>query len=150
MSQSKLFIFISLYIALVIYTLRPIHVVEPELQGKINLIDNLINANCNNPEDLNRPFQTVYEFTDLPTNVIGLCNTLNHYYKIQIDKTYWAFATEREKFSLIAHEMTHCVLDMNEHSNDRDNYMYYALNPSLSIATITNQIIENTKKVCNE
>ena len=47
----------------------------------------------------------------------------------------------------MAHEMTHCLLDM-DHSLDEHNYMYYADRPSVLEETKA-QLLVNIKEYCN-
>lgn len=105
----------------------------------------IIQDHCYPSQYYNPRKQFVY-FKHLTDGVVGQCALNPWYYKIEIDPTYWKHMSEDERFQVMAHEMTHCLL-LLDHVDNRYNYMYYMM-VDLPKKTVIDQLLVNLKYRC--
>lgn len=91
------------------------------------------------PGEYNKPIKRVVGFGDTAAvdkdspDAIGWCLSTNLGYKIMIDRKFWLSLDTDEKFQLMAHEMSHCVLGL-EHRLHGYDYMapaFFKLEPRI-------------------
>lgn len=128
-----------------IYLITPISYCNKDLKPYVKEIMDLTNTYCK-PSQYNNPKHVYYFFRKLPKNMIGYCDDQINGFSIVIHPLYWQRATDADKFQLIAHELSHCLLS-KEHVDNKWNYMYPSLYP-LSREVVTQQYIENLRSVC--
>lgn len=104
-----------------ICNLSSFHYVNPSLIPYTNETQNIIETYCTGK--IYKYVSSVIDFNNLEDDEIGVCNFGKNVYTIEIDKRFWGVATENEKFQLVTHEMTHCLLHVL-HLDKKDNYMY--------------------------
>lgn len=121
------FIFYFVFIIEVMYFFTPYKIVDPALSPYVSHIEKLVNNYCTKDQYYN-PGQIEIKFEILGKRIIGYCQrkAINKYV-IYVDPIYWDRAEFDERYSLIAHEMTHCMFN-EEHNKDIKNYMYFAEN----------------------
>lgn len=122
----------------------PIHYVNEELQPYYNEFFTYVDSKCKK-EQINVPSQIVVDFGPMMSEGdIGYCIAIDGIrFKINIDKDYFIRSNEEQKFNLMVHELSHCVLSQ-KHSEDSRHYMYYMENGLSKEATIIQlkQVIE--------
>lgn len=105
-------------------------------------------------DDVNRlmPDKAIIKFA--PTSdpnqkgrAIGVCTTYDTGdWVIRIDPEFYKTASNEDRYSVVMHELTHCVLHM-DHSSDQGNYMYWSLQ-HLPKETIIKQMKADMKAHC--
>lgn len=140
------FCIISLLILFVLFF--PIKRIDIDLQPYYTEVNNIIEENCPSKRYFN-PSKIVVVKRNLPSPIIGYCQPNINSFKIIIDTEYWDTGTNNQKFFLMAHELSHCMLSV-QHSEDSLNYMYPDENESLSRITVIEQLIQNIKNFCEE
>lgn len=108
----------------------------------------IIESNCK-PGEYNRPRQiSVRIANDLhQEESIGQCLNLSLKYIIEVKNSYWEYATEDQRYSLIFHEVAHCALDV-DHNADPTHYMYYMEN-HLDYETVLGQFTNDVLVSCS-
>jgi hypothetical protein len=138
---------ISIFISLM-YLFFPLKIINPELQPYYNHFMMTAKAYCDE-RDLNQPDRIEIDFSStMDRNILGYCmryGDLSYFLKIQ--KQFWDRATDAEKYQLVIHELTHCVM-REGHSDDRKHYMYYAMN-SLTIEETSKQLNDFLLQKCS-
>lgn len=139
----KKFKYVLLFLC--IYYFTPINYCNKNLKPYVKEVLEITNKYCTKKQYYN-PLHTYIYFKKLPNNIIGYCSSKINGYGITIDPIYWKYATEADRFQLVVHEMSHCIIGKN-HVDNKFNYMYYSLYP-LSKQIVTQQFIENLRSVC--
>lgn len=131
-----------------LYTFAPIQYITAPLAPYIKEVKSIIINNCKPGRYENPDHQLIY-FRVLGETTIGACgySDLMHGFTIEIDPVYWLISDEADRFQLIAHEMTHCML-LLPHSEDKHSYMYPFVNP-LSKQEVIRQMKEILNRQCN-
>jgi Zn-dependent peptidase ImmA (M78 family) len=139
--RSALWAFILLF---GLYRIVPIHYVDKGLESYVSDFEQLDKIYCPGGE---LPNQLVIKFGDLSKeNWLGVCKISPVRSEVIFDKDYWTNADEDDKISLVFHELSHCILDL-DHVDDPNNYMYPSytrMNRDVVIA----QTIKNIKETC--
>lgn len=91
-----------------------------------------------------RQIEIVYGQLEEPT--IGLCETYPFGWKITVDGVYWNRASDLDKYELMTHELTHCVLN-KMHTNDPNDYMYPEKTFIMNL-DMERQLQDNIKEYC--
>ena len=138
----RVYILGTILIALLAYSFKPIHR-EPTLEPYVEEFQSL--ATCTNKYSLST------EYANLDDGDIGMCSTNDLFKKalIQIDKRNWLTLNEDEKYSLMMHELAHCLLNA-EHIPNSLHFMYSGWNPTLSRDITTFQLKRIIKDFCEK
>jgi hypothetical protein len=105
----------------------------------------MIQQHCYPSQYYNPKKQFLY-FKQLTDGAIGQCVLNPFYYKIEIDPDYWRHLSEDERYQLLAHELTHCVL-LIDHIDNKNDYMYYYM-VDIPKDIVKKQLLENIKLRC--
>lgn len=130
-----------------IYVFTPISYCDKTLNPYVQEVLEITNQHCNKKQYYN-PAHTYVYFKKMSGHMIGYCSPKINGYGITVDPLYWKYANEDDRFQLIAHEMTHCILG-KDHVDNKHNYMYYSVYP-LTKQIIIQQFIENLRSVCGK
>ena len=128
--------------------LFPIHYIDPELKPYTDAYDRITSEYCG-WDDYIEPRQTIVMFSDLDQPKIGVCINYGFGWVIQIDKTFWSKASVEDKFHLVAHERSHCVLGLGHVSNDWSSYMYPSIE-QIPIKLVMYQVLADAKRICSK
>lgn len=131
-----------------LFCATPIHTMDPRLTPYVNEIMGIIDSTCGS-KAYSLPQHTSYAFEKLIGNAIGVCRWNIYGYSVSIDTAFWSRSDDLDKFTVIAHEITHCVLKLN-HSKDPDNYMYYLNTSLLTKIEVIEQLQSNTRWACSQ
>ena len=130
------------------YLFSPIKSIDPQLKPYYNEYLLLAKLYCNE-KDLNIPRRISIQLSDwMEEGTLGFCiqyPTMSYFIRIQ--ETYWNKANEAQRYQVIVHELSHCVM-REGHSDDPHSYMYYAIN-DLSIEETNRQLVDFLSKKCN-
>lgn len=132
-------------LCLCIYLFTPINYCSEELKPYRNELMSIVNEHCT-IKQYNNPIHKYIYFKKLPGEEIGLCGVKRGGWKISIDPDFWRTANEDQKFELLAHELSHCIL-LKDHVDNQGNYMYYRLDP-IPKEIVKQQFIENLRSKC--
>ena len=143
--MSKILLCVTL-VCVLGYSYIPKLNINKELKPYYNWYKVLAEKNCA-PEKYNHPRVFDIVFADLNYPTIGICS-FNYFgsFKIQIDRSYWKYASPEKKLSLLAHENTHCWFSV-EHVSDPHNYMAPVIS-FLSEEELTKQVNTFMKEKC--
>ena len=130
---------------LCLYSLTPINYCSKDLKPYRNELLALTKQYCK-PGQYYNPAHKFLHFRKMKDHIIGYCSPTLVGYSITIDPTYWNRTSEDDRFQLIAHEISHCILG-KDHVEDMHNYMYYSIYP-LTKEVVTKQFIENLRSTC--
>ena len=89
----------------------------------------------------------VIEFSKLESPKIGICYNHITFYNVKIDEAYFNVSTEKTRFQLIAHELSHCMFGI-DHIIDYNHYMNPVLNEDLEKDVVKKQVAEILIKRC--
>ena len=68
---------------------------------------------------------------------------------IEIDSAFWDIANEDDKYNVMTHELTHCVLGENHSVTDYPHYMNDTLH-ELSQDVVNKQLDEIIERKCKD
>jgi len=122
--------------------------VAPELQPYTNMFAGIYNINCK--EHLKYPDRFVVIFDPAPINTRGgVCKRTSDGSSalVQINRDYWNVINEDLRFSLVFHELSHCLMN-SPHSEDINNYMYFQQQLSMSKLNTYSQFVKNVISNC--
>lgn len=98
--------------------------IDPKLQPYHDLYMYQVNSKCNSdqyvfPRNLEVKFTNRFEYP-----IVGMCS-YNYFgtHVIEIDESFWFWATYNDRQTLMEHEFTHCYFHVG-HSKDPLNYMF--------------------------
>ena len=147
MKKFNYFILAFLLSILVLTTNFKLEKIDQKLKLYYDHYMSLINSNC--PKlNKNQPKQIFIYFSDHKDSIIGLCSKNNYRFIVTIDNKYWSKADEAQKYQLVMHELSHCVLGI-DHSSDIGNYMFPVLE-DLSMNIVYEQVVQDIKNKCAE
>lgn len=95
---------------------------------------------------------SVLNFFEMGNN-IGLCSVFLNTARIKIDKQYWNHSNFDDRYELITHELTHCLLGhwylakYPLHTSDPGHYMYPSMRTLFKYET-ESQLITVVKDMC--
>lgn len=98
------------------------HYVTLHLIPYVNDVNNVIKISCDKSK-IFKYYDSVIDFDDLSDDEIGVCSFGKNVFTITFDRKFWQVATEAERFQLVMHEETHCLLHQM-HVDKKDNFMY--------------------------
>lgn len=137
----------SIILLLIVFLCYPIHYVNPQLKPLTNEIFSIVNQYCK-PGQYYNPRHTFVYFKKLKEPIVGQCGMGIQRYSIVLDPPYWNYYNINDKFQLLVHEFSHCILFKN-HVDDPKNYMYYSM-VNLTKEQIKEQFIKDLKEHCKE
>lgn len=104
-----------------------------------------IRNNCARDEYSHKHFQFIYK--DLEKRTVGLCLRTRSHFTVFVNPHTWPLLTFDEKYQVLAHEVTHCMLRL-PHVDDPNNYMYPIQREFLSKGEVRSQFLKNIYSVC--
>lgn len=112
--------------------------VDPVLNPFFDSYQTIMHSYCKDGQYI-KPRNLEIKFTDLDYPTIGMCS-YNYFgsHKIEIDKTFWKYASEDDRRNVMWHEQTHCFFHVG-HVQDPSNYMAPVIT-HLDEATLTLQV----------
>lgn len=145
------YIRISIYTILLIIILNVIQplektVIDSRVQPFYNKYMKVLNTYCNEDQYFHPAFKI--EIKKLSEPVIGLCISLPNKFTIYLDETFWNEENDVDKLILVAHELTHCMLDQ-EHIDKYGHFMAPSFYP-IPLERLYSQMIDLFKEKCNE
>lgn len=124
--------------------MRPRRTIDPEFVPLMNDIVSDIEVGC--PKYPLPPVLEVH-FGKLDNQTIGLCQKNWYHSWITVNKSYWINFNDADRYQLLVHEGSHCLLN-EPHRDDRTHYMYpYFV--TLSHAEIEKQYLALIKEKCD-
>lgn len=131
-----------------LYTFAPVQYISAPLDPYVKEVKDIIISNCRPGRYEDPKHQLVY-FHVLGRETIGVCeySDLVHGFTIEIDPVNWLISDSDERFALVAHELTHCML-LQPHSEDRHSYMYPYARP-MEKQEVIRQLKEVINHQCN-
>jgi len=124
--------------------------IDPELKWYYNQFMIRLKQHCNEYQYFSPPKISI-QFGERKTNdkrEIGVCELGKNDFEIVINKTYWDDASPDNRYSLMMHELTHCILQIIRHSPSAYSYMAPEINENLPIKVIQKQMESIMEKVC--
>jgi len=106
----------------------PVQRSNNELTPYVNAYYDKFVSRCPAKKELKDVNYTIKFKSSGDENWIGVCMPRFNGYEINIDPGWWEQNGPLAREQLVSHELTHCVLDMMGHSEDKHNYMYYMEN----------------------
>jgi hypothetical protein len=138
-------LFLTLAFGLVISHFVKYHHVDKPLQPYVNEYMNLVTQSCT-PKQYWVPKKTSIYLSNLSQDVIGECDIAPDMWQIKIDKTFFTYTKDEERFQVIAHELRHCLFLVG-HVSDPNNYMA-PMFPNLTMRELLEQINADLKASC--
>lgn len=127
---------------------RPIHRVDKELDMYHQMFMSVVRYNCKEDEYY-QPNQLIVDFSpDSDWNNLGTCQTGLSRSEIHINKDEWVGLSDDDKFQLMMHEETHCVLKL-DHIDDDGHYMSPAMHEIPWYKTVY-QVMTLVRSVCTK
>lgn len=123
----------------------PIKRIDPALKGYYDYYQELKNEVCPSLK-LYKPAKIIIDFGMKSGPYIGICYRSNIGFHITVDRQWWDHEDEQDRFQLMMHELSHCMLGL-DHIEDPSNYMY----PSfmyLDKDTVIQELTANFKAQC--
>lgn len=130
------------------YRIFPLKYINPELKPYYNNFMATAKQYC--PEkDLNIPVKMDIDISDkVDAGILGYCVQYKHmFYYISINKSFWDQSPISDRYQVMMHELTHCVMGEG-HSEDPDSYMYYSIN-YLTTEETEQQLTDFFNEKCN-
>lgn len=120
--------------------------VDDQLKPYVNEVLSIGNEIC--PSRIES--HSIYEiqFNDDDPKVAAYCQKRYFRFYIFVNKKHWYEETEDDRFQLLAHELGHCIFDL-DHVDDPTNYMYYAMN-DLKKQDVTDQMKQDMRSHCGK
>lgn len=137
-------LFFLLLLGLVL--LLPYTKIDPVLGMYYNTIKYAVDRDCPS-QDYYHPNQILMKFDNLQGQTIGMCTRTINRYTIRIDSSWWSEARQDERFQLMAHELSHCILGA-DHVDDRHSFMSSTFQ-TLSMSEVILQLRELIKEKCH-
>lgn len=138
---------LSILFLTICYFFTPVYYVNPQLKPLTNEIFSTVNQYCK-PGQYYNPRHTFIYFKKLKEPIVGQCGFGIQKYTIQLDPSYWNIYNNDDKFQLLVHEFSHCIL-FKDHVNDRNNYMFASM-VNLTKEQIMEQFIKDLKEHCEK
>lgn len=130
-----------------VYVYAPRHAVDPELEPYYYLYEREIVDNCS-VLDIHNPLKVHVEFKELPNVLMGLCQPELLGFRIKINKDAWYELNEHGRHELIAHEVAHCILNL-DHNSDFGSFMHGSAELGhLHKDEVMRQLKEKISQVC--
>lgn len=122
--------------------LGPVYFVDTELSPYKDRYDSIIDNHCKVPYI----HKFSLSFVSDMDSVVGLCqrNIIETSVNVEISRKYWDEASEKERFAVVAHELTHCYFGV-DHVQEQWHYMYKEVT---DVVAIEDQIINTVRKYC--
>ena len=142
---------LSLLVVISVSELIPSKHIDKEIQPYYDLYMKIVNTYCT-PKQYWFPRKVKVQFGNLldkDSEVIGVCAyAYPRRFVITLDKQFFEFVPEVQKFQVLAHEMRHCLF-LADHSQDPGNYMapYF---PILPAEVLIKQVTEDIKNSCKQ
>lgn len=120
--------------------------VDPKLRPYFDSYQNILHNNCRAGQYV-EPRNLDITFDDLQWPTIGMCS-YNYFgtHHIQIDKTFWFWASLVDRRNVMWHEQTHCFFHVG-HVKDPKNYMAPYIT-HINEQELTNQVNTFMKEKC--
>lgn len=77
---------------------------------------------------------------------IGYCKKSVNRFEVVLDKTFWDQASHADRYKVVAHELSHCMLKA-QHSENEHDFMY-GISRSATQAEIEQQVSKYLKDTC--
>lgn len=127
--------------------------VDKEFETYFNFYQSIYNLNCDKHLVIPRQFGIIYNPNILKrlekSTVVGRCIRLsNGMTVITINKEAWGRYDHDARTELIMHELTHCLMEVYEHSPDIDNFMSGEMTPRPDAIRTYTQLQELVKSEC--
>jgi hypothetical protein len=146
----KLYAIRVVSLLLVIFFAIPTKQVDSELEPYYTEVMNVIKEECPSLK-VPRRIKVLLTNEDLSPFgnpfTVGICYFMGGQFKVLIKESYFYNSIEQEKFALVAHELTHCVLGYM-HSDDPSDFMYPYID-YIPKQRVIEQLKEKTRKRCN-
>lgn len=98
------------------------HKIDGELKPYYTEVIDIVKDVC--PATINSiPHQISVVKESLGSDIIGRCSYYFVGFRIQVDESFFKYASDDARFQLMAHELTHCLIQI-KHLDDWDHYMY--------------------------
>jgi len=141
-------LFYSFLLSLILIFAAPVQVTHNDLQPYYTEFVNIITNECPSIKYTNKGKRNI-GFANIGGKTLGYCMMTGFGYTIMIDSTYWSRANDTDKYEVIMHELTHCLL-REPHNYDPDNYMFPSKEKCIPKEVILEQIKEYARKHCEE
>lgn len=125
---------------------KPAREIDNELGPYVSNYLDLVKEEC---PRVSLPRQVIIKFSKLPSGVMAWCVPRPAGFKIEINEETWGFETVEGRYSLVVHELSHCVLGL-PHSQDEYNYMYYNDKNDLHPEIVDIQLRKDAKDFCKK
>lgn len=155
-AKFKVYIAFALYITLgwLIFStfIEPKEKIDPELRHFYDEFNKLVKDNCNKRGIISNPSRIKIEFIDYINErkdsnvVIGQCQLGLFKYRVIIHRKWYASSTLLERYNLLYHELSHCILKL-QHIDDYNNFMYPEM-VILPYDKLKQQVVNEIKAIC--
>lgn len=119
--------------------------IEPELKPYVIDFIGHVSKKCKD-EQIFYPKRFKITFNEFKDDTVGVCKIWFYKFEIEIEKSWWDRNDEDQRISLIYHELSHCVLDL-QHSDDPKDYMYHSTSKTTR-QQVLNQLKSYLEGVC--
>lgn len=126
----------------------PIKVIDPKLQSFYDEFQEEVRG-CP-AHKLSMAPKVYIKFKERLYEAVGQCTNALAWYSIEVDKRYWESLDYNGRYSLMMHELTHCVLKMGHTDYNNLHYMNSFHETSLDFTEVKSQMRKIIKQVCGE
>jgi hypothetical protein len=132
-------------VALLAWIVIPYKSVNQTLDVYYTNFNNKVIEKCGNKYNSNKH---IIRFAKLIRPTIGQCSSVLGGFMIEIDALFWDIANENDKYNVMTHELSHCILKENHSITDYPHYMNDTMN-ELSIDVINKQLDDVIERKCS-